>query len=1283
MNAGINFPAEPVEPFLPPPYATQSVAVGDIDADGWPDLVCGNDGSDKHYSNLNGDLAPYSLWNPLAAYDTRAIALGDVNKDGYLDLVCGNYLANDLLYLHPGTPGLLFLNTPSWLSTPSDRTTSVALGDVNGDGWLDLVCGSQGERNRLYQNDGGTFPVNGSYISQEAHATRSVALGDMDSDGDLDLVCGNDGQKNNIYLNSGGSLDTEFVWESDPEYHTWSIALGDIDGDSFLDLVCGNDVDGVAYYRNFGGSLANPQGGNIRPWGTLPGTNSTRSVVLKDVDADGDLDLLCGNNNGQNVLYWNVEGEFAEPPDWLSGPANATLSLAVGDLDRDGDFDLVSGNHEQVNTVYYGLRNPACKHDPTAPTHHLVNTDAYLDSATVERSDDTVYRVSFKAVDPESDDVWVVPEYQYDSTPEWFEPTLLSQPAGGAIGPLAASPTGEIHEFLWDVSQLDFDPRNVIVRLRTISHAGTVGVISRITSYQKEIGPLDIRRAEVAATPDTVRFAGITLGDTVSAILTVTNIGNEPLEVSDVSLPSAEIWLLGPTTFTVQPGASHIETLMLGPREEMNADGDLQIFSNAPRMPIFSIPVQADIRALTVETRVLVEGETAPLGEALTVQVIPEPEVHLQRCALNYRHQEGTGPFSSIEMVGSGRSFIGVIPGSDVTELGLEFFIELENSGVFATDPQDTTGGHFWTQAVAAPAGITGAPIPNAELGYLVARPIRVDVSLPQGAIFQQGNLHYRQGGDVDYQILSLQPDETSLFATIPSTAVGPRGVEYWVEVETGTMPAAKVLLTDPPADAALHPHVIPIAVPDLAEPRVHPAWQYRMISIPLRFSDEFTGTLEALLAEQSEFGPYPPDPAGQWRCFRRIIGQNEYVELSHPDHTADFRPQPGRGFWLICREDSKITTAPITGFSTPTDSSFSLVLNPGWNMVGHPFAFPVAWSEVLVDGQPPTPTEIEGGPRFYDGSSYREAATLEPFAAYWIFNNTSPGRDLILSIPPREVTTGLAATKNDREADEEILWSFKITASCDAVYDSSNRLGVAASASAGWDRQDRHEPPPVPEHSLCLYFPHTAWENRKGNFTEDFRPVPGSDRDGHAWRFDVAKNFAVEGVGDEVTLTFGLEQSLPERSQVILVDNHLGRTSDLRETECYRYFCGQRDFVGDETEARFQLLVGSEEYIATWMADQTDLPARMALLQNRPNPFNPTTVIGYELDRSCQVTIRIYDVSGSLVRTLVSEPHSPGRYESVWRGDDERGLRVSSGVYFYRLEAGDFVAMKKMAMVR
>jgi hypothetical protein len=93
--------------------------------------------------------------------------------------------------------------------------------------------------------------------------------------------------------------------------------------------------------------------------------------------------------------------------------------------------------------------------------------------------------------------------------------------------------------------------------------------------------------------------------------------------------------------------------------------------------------------------------------------------------------------------------------------------------------------------------------------------------------------------------------------------------------------------------------------------------------------------------------------------------------------------------------------------------------------------------------------------------------------------------------------------------------------------------------------------------------------------------------------------------------------------------------------------------------------------------------PDASYLTQNYPNPFNPTTRIAFGLSAQGNVSLRIYDVSGKLLRVLVSNDRRAGRYEETWDGRDSNGRTVSSGIYFYRLDAGAFSETKKMALTR
>ncbi|HWR81715.1 MAG TPA: T9SS type A sorting domain-containing protein, partial [Candidatus Deferrimicrobium sp.] len=94
-------------------------------------------------------------------------------------------------------------------------------------------------------------------------------------------------------------------------------------------------------------------------------------------------------------------------------------------------------------------------------------------------------------------------------------------------------------------------------------------------------------------------------------------------------------------------------------------------------------------------------------------------------------------------------------------------------------------------------------------------------------------------------------------------------------------------------------------------------------------------------------------------------------------------------------------------------------------------------------------------------------------------------------------------------------------------------------------------------------------------------------------------------------------------------------------------------------------------------------LPTDYALHQNYPNPFNPSTEISFDVPAASHVTLSVYNVLGQSVTTLVDREMAAGRYSASWDGTSDSGVKTASGIYFYKLIAGDFTETKKMVMLK
>ncbi|MCS5537853.1 MAG: FG-GAP-like repeat-containing protein, partial [Candidatus Poseidoniaceae archaeon] len=263
----------------------------------------------------------------------------------------------------------IFNSTSDWTSTNALDSKSVAWGDVDGDGDLDLAAGDYSSNNEVYLNSGTALATTSDWTSGNSLDTESVAWGDVDGDGDLDLAVGNQDGTNEVYLNqlNDGGAGTDGLpdidlggpgpvifnsngdWNSSNSLWTYSVAWGDVDGDGDLDLAVGNADDSYGpseVYSNGDGALA-----SSRSWASDSNLD-TRSVSWGDIDNDGDLDLAVGNFGDQNEIYLNTGSGLATTPTWTSTNSLQTYSLAWGDVDGDGDLDLAVGNDQANNEVY-------------------------------------------------------------------------------------------------------------------------------------------------------------------------------------------------------------------------------------------------------------------------------------------------------------------------------------------------------------------------------------------------------------------------------------------------------------------------------------------------------------------------------------------------------------------------------------------------------------------------------------------------------------------------------------------------------------------------------------------------------------------------------------------------------------------------------------------------------------------------------------------------------------------------------------------------------------------
>jgi DNA/RNA endonuclease YhcR with UshA esterase domain len=275
-----------------------------------------------------------------------SVAVGDFNGDGKLDLAVANLDSDTVsILLGDGAGNFTLASSPSTGNYPS----SVAVGDFNGDGKEDLAVANYGSNTvSVFLGDGtGNFSLASSPAT--GSNPESVAVGDFNRDGNLDLAVANENDAGTVSILLGNGTGN-FTLVSSPATGSFpfSVAVGDFNGDGILDLAVANNDSGTVSIL-LGDGTGNFTLASSPATGNLP-----HSVAVGDFNGDGKLDLAVANNdsNTVSILLGDGTGNFtlASSP----GTGESPNSVVVGDFNGDGILDLAVANF-----------GPCCEHDGT------------------------------------------------------------------------------------------------------------------------------------------------------------------------------------------------------------------------------------------------------------------------------------------------------------------------------------------------------------------------------------------------------------------------------------------------------------------------------------------------------------------------------------------------------------------------------------------------------------------------------------------------------------------------------------------------------------------------------------------------------------------------------------------------------------------------------------------------------------------------------------------------------------------------------------------------------
>lgn len=358
-----------------------------------------------------------------------------------------------------------------------------------------------------------------------------------------------------------------------------------------------------------------------------------------------------------------------------------------------------------------------------------------------------------------------------------------------------------------------------------------------------------------------------------------------------------------------------------------------------------------------------------------------------------------------------------------------------------------------------------------------------------------------------------------------------------------------------------------------------------------------------------------------------------------------------GAGYWLGTTNDGLLD---IQGEIAPNPQSFNI--SAGWNLISNPLVVDIprenllfsngvetyGWEDALLSGW------IEDILFTSDGNGYVDSDTLKYWKAYWL----GALEDLAVEFDNFPTTFGPLSSNRDG-------WYIQFNAlDLNGNFDNTNLIGQEPDASDDYDiGVDAIKPPPPPFDAVRLFLLHPEWGHLLGDeFSKDIRSEVFDD-DITTWQFTGESS-------SEITLFWTLE-NLPAGINVGLFTS-LGFV-DMRENSEYTFLIDE--FSNFEVRASFSSLGIDDNHI---------IPLEFTLKQNFPNPFNPITTIAYQIPKAGKVNISIYNIKGELIKTMVNEAKTPGSYSVNWLSSD-----YSSGIYFYKLTAGNKTFTKKMLLLK
>ena len=364
----------------------------------------------------------------------------------------------------------------------------------------------------------------------------------------------------------------------------------------------------------------------------------------------------------------------------------------------------------------------------------------------------------------------------------------------------------------------------------------------------------------------------------------------------------------------------------------------------------------------------------------------------------------------------------------------------------------------------------------------------------------------------------------------------------------------------------------------------------------------------------------------------------------------------PGHAYWFKHIYEDPVPFSSDSGMAIPLEP-YTINLENGWNMVGSPFAFPV---EVSADPNEVSALYFFGDSTNRDGWSLQEYR-MDPWAGYAVYTDLDSATVDLLPFPIED-----EENSSNRIAEEG--WTIVLSAESERYIDKTMVIGRHRNAK---DVKDGMDIPLLPPVSKGLSVALSLDNGTRFDHSSDIR---STDQQNGVWSLSISSS----NNPGPVQFSAAAEGSIaPEISVAVL---------DIQTRKIYTDVLVNPFTIDDRFKLAYELkfVAGDPAYVESMLLEiLSQIPSEFALGQNYPNPFNPITRLDYLLPRRSDVSIRVYNMLGQEIITLLRQEQPYGKYSVSWNGLDKSGKQVASGVYFTELRAGSIRKTRKMLLLK